>query len=50
MSVAGLNEPLSKMVPPDTNVSVPVYGRIPARQRQAKVRLADDMLVVTINY
>lgn len=36
--------------PPDTNISVPVYGRVPARQRQAKVGLVDDTLVVTINY
>lgn len=36
--------------PPDTAVSVPIYGRIPARQRQAKVGPVDDTLVVTINY
>lgn len=36
--------------PPDTNVSVPIYGFVPARQRQAKVGLVDDTLVVTISY
>ncbi len=36
--------------PPDTNVSVPIYGRMPARQRQAHVGLVDDTLLVTINY
>lgn len=36
--------------PPDTNVSVPIYGRVPARQRQVHVGVVDDSLVVTINY
>lgn len=36
--------------PPDVNVSVPIYGRAGARQRQAKVGQVDDTLVVTISY
>ena len=36
--------------PPDTNVSVPIYGRVPARQRQVHVGVVDDALSVTINY
>ena len=36
--------------PPDTNVSVPIYGRMPARQRQARVGLVDDKLLVKLNY
>lgn len=36
--------------PPDTNVSVPIYGRVPAHQRGARVGIYDDNLVVTITY
>jgi spore coat protein U-like protein len=36
--------------PPDTNVSVPIYGRVPSRQRQVHVGAVDDSLLVTINY
>jgi spore coat protein U-like protein len=36
--------------PPDTNVSVPIYGRAPAHQRQVHVGVVDDAVLVTINY
>ena len=36
--------------PPDTNVSVPIYGRVPAHQHQAHMGLVDDLLSVTISY
>jgi spore coat protein U-like protein len=36
--------------PPDTNVSVPIYGRIPAGQRGARVGLYDDKLLVKATY
>jgi spore coat protein U-like protein len=36
--------------PPDTNVSVPIYGRVPAHQRQVHVGMVDDSILVTINY
>jgi spore coat protein U-like protein len=36
--------------PPDTNVSVPIYGRIPAGQRGARVGLYDDKLMVKATY
>ncbi|MGE4064659.1 MAG: spore coat U domain-containing protein [Rhodospirillaceae bacterium] len=36
--------------PPDTNVSIPVYGRIPAGQRQARVGFYDDKLLVKASF
>lgn len=36
--------------PPDTNVSIPVYGRIPAQQRSAHVGFYDDKLSVKASY
>ena len=35
---------------PDTNISIPVYARVPALQRNPRTGIYDDTLVVTINY
>ena len=35
---------------PDTNISIPVYARVPALQRNPRTGFYDDTLVVTINY
>ncbi len=35
---------------PNTNISVPIYARVPALQRNARTGSYDDTLVVTINY
>ncbi len=35
---------------PNTNMSVPIYARVPANQRLAHTGPYDDNLIVTINY
>lgn len=35
---------------PNTNIVIPIYGRVPALQRAAHTGFYDDTLLVTINY